>query len=167
MESWCEVCLSGFQLNEVTPFFDGNLMYGPNKAWTDAIRLFKDGLLEATNDSTDPSALDRDRYFPAINDIRLPFANPSPPRDHVLKPIRRFYSKNCVTYLLRPYLFLLYVTTEFDLNFVSNFCWYDLIAKPLTVQTHAGLGDWNDIWLQRQPPNHPWNFPTWNFCGAG
>ena len=90
--------MSGFQLNEVTPFFDGNLMYGPNKAWTDAIRLFKDGLLEATNDSTDPSALDRDRYFPAINDIRLPFANPSPPRDHVLKPIRRFYSKNCISY---------------------------------------------------------------------
>jgi len=83
------------QLNEVTPFFDGNLMYGPNKAWTDAIRLFRDGLLAATNDSTDPSDLDRDRYFPAINDIRLPFANPSPPRDHVLKPIRRFYSKTC------------------------------------------------------------------------
>ena len=81
------------QLNEVTPFFDGNLMYGPNKAWTDAIRLFKDGLLAATNDSTDPAAPDSDRYFPAINDIRLPFANPSPPRDHVLKPVRRFYSK--------------------------------------------------------------------------
>jgi len=88
MICWC------VQLNEVTPFFDGNLMYGPNKAWTDAIRLFKDGLLAATNDSTDPAALDRDRYFPAINDIRLPFANPSPPRDHVLKPIKRFYSKN-------------------------------------------------------------------------
>jgi len=81
-------------LNEVTPFFDGNLMYGPNKAWTDAIRLFKDGLLAATNDSTDPDAKDRDRNFPAINDIRLPFANPPPPRDHALKPINRFYSKN-------------------------------------------------------------------------
>jgi len=69
-------------------------MYGPNKAWTDAIRLFKDGLLASTNDSTDPAAVDADRYFPAINDIRLPFANPPPPRDHVLKPIRRFYSEN-------------------------------------------------------------------------
>ena len=87
-----------FQINEVTPFIDGNIMYGPNKAWADAIRSFKDGLLAATNDSTDPSDLDRDRYFPAINDIRLPFANPSPPRDHVLKPIRRFYSKTCNTF---------------------------------------------------------------------
>jgi len=82
------------QLNEVTPFFDGNLMYGPNKAWTDAIRLFKDGLLASTNDSMDPAAFDPDRNFPAINDIRLPFANPPPPRDHVLKPIKRFFSKN-------------------------------------------------------------------------
>jgi len=78
----------------VTPFFDGNLMYGPNKAWTDAIRLFKDGLLASTNDSTDPDAPDKDKHFPAINDIRLPFANPPPPRDHELKPINRFFSKN-------------------------------------------------------------------------
>jgi len=88
-----------FQLNEVTPFFDGNLMYGPNKAWSDTLRLFKDGLLAATNDSTDPSALDRDRYFPALNDIRLPFANPPPPRDHVLKPVKRFHSESIILLL--------------------------------------------------------------------
>ena len=46
----------------MTPFFDGNLMYGPNKAWTDAIRLFKDGLLAATNDSTDPAMTSVERF---------------------------------------------------------------------------------------------------------
>lgn len=78
-----------FQLNEISAFIDGTLMYGPNKAWTDALRSYKDGLLAATND-TDPS----EGYFPAYNEIRLPFANPPPPRDHFLKPIKRFFSKS-------------------------------------------------------------------------
>ena len=34
-----------FQINEISAFIDGTLMYGPNKAWTDAIRSFKDGRL--------------------------------------------------------------------------------------------------------------------------
>ena len=63
-------------------------MYGPNKAWADGLRSFKDGLLAALNDSN-PTA----KYFPATNDIRLPFANPPPPRNHYLKPVNRFFSK--------------------------------------------------------------------------
>ena len=77
-----------FQLNEISSFIDGTLVYGPNKAWADALRLFKDGLLAAAND-TDPN----EKHFPAYNDIRLPMANPPPPRDHYLKPIKRFFSK--------------------------------------------------------------------------
>ena len=83
----------------MSPYFDGSLIYGPNKAWTDAIRLFKDGLLASTNDSTDSDAPDKDKNFPALNDVQLPFANPPPPRDHVLKPVKRFFSKFYSVYL--------------------------------------------------------------------
>lgn len=63
-------------------------MYGPNKAWSDVLRLFKGGRMKSLQD-TDPSAMN----FPAVNIKRLPFANPPPPRDHYLKPVKRFYSK--------------------------------------------------------------------------
>lgn len=78
------------QLNEITPFIDGSLFYGPGKAWTDAIREFKRGYLKVR----DPSTYDNIKeQFPADNDIRLPFANPPPPADHYLKPVSRFYSR--------------------------------------------------------------------------
>lgn len=77
------------QLNEITPFIDGTLFYGPGKAWTDAIREFKHGYLKVR----DPSTYNHTRkQFPADNDIRLPFANPPPPADHYLKPVNRFFS---------------------------------------------------------------------------
>ncbi|XP_012942535.1 dual oxidase 2 [Aplysia californica] len=71
------------QLNEITPYIDGNLIYGAGKAVEDALREFKGGRLLAT---------DRDikKSFPVQNDIRLPFANPPSPRDHVLRPVNRF-----------------------------------------------------------------------------
>ena len=79
------------QLSEISPWIDGTLVYGPNKAWADTLRSFKDGLLAATNDSDpDPKA----RYFPAYNDIKLPMINPPTPRNHTLKPVKRFYSKS-------------------------------------------------------------------------
>ncbi|GFR66424.1 dual oxidase [Elysia marginata] len=71
------------QLNEITPYMDGTLVYGPGKAVEDAIRLFKDGLLKTTSQNIKES-------FPAENSIRLPYANPPSPRDHVLRPVSRF-----------------------------------------------------------------------------
>ena len=79
-----------FQLNEITPYIDGTLFYGPGKGWTDAIREFRHGYLKAK----DPSTLDNkfySRQYPADNDIRLPFANPPNPRDHKLNPVSRFF----------------------------------------------------------------------------
>ncbi|KAK3606293.1 hypothetical protein CHS0354_037969 [Potamilus streckersoni] len=78
------------QLNEITPYLDGGLFYGTAKAWTDAIREFKDGQLRGRLAALDPNADIRDS-FPALNTMRLPFANPPPPREHVLKPVRRFW----------------------------------------------------------------------------
>ncbi|XP_065176843.1 dual oxidase 1-like [Sycon ciliatum] len=70
------------QLNEATPWIDGGLFYGPNKAWADALRSFTNGTL-ACSDST--------CRFPAKNKVGLPFANPPPPADHVLKSSSRFF----------------------------------------------------------------------------
>ena len=79
------------QLNEITPYIDGTLMYGPGKAWTDAIRELSEthkGRLKGL----DPSVPVKDS-FPALNDLLLPFANPPPPREHNMKPVKRFWSE--------------------------------------------------------------------------
>ena len=73
------------QLNEISAYIDGTLFYGPNKAWADSLRSYHDGLLAATNDTDDTEG-----YYPAYNDIRLPMANPPPPADHYLKPVKRY-----------------------------------------------------------------------------
>jgi hypothetical protein len=68
-------------------------MYGPAKAWTDAIREFKGGRLLALNDAPFPIK----DSFPASNNIRLPFANPPNPRETTretrLLGVLRFWSK--------------------------------------------------------------------------
>lgn len=79
------------QINEITPYLDGQLMYGPAKAWTDAIREFKGGRLRALNDKPFPIQ----DSLPVANNIRLPFANPPNPRGTTretrLKGVRRFW----------------------------------------------------------------------------
>ncbi|KAH3843834.1 hypothetical protein DPMN_117365 [Dreissena polymorpha] len=73
-------------LNEITPFLDGQLIYGPAKAWTDAIREFKGGRLAAT--SPDNIMMS----FPLNNTARLPYANPPVVREHKLRPVSRFHA---------------------------------------------------------------------------
>ena len=63
------------QLNEITPWIDGNIMYGPGKAWADAIRSFEGGRL----------ADDGTGLYPPKNDIGLPFANPHVPVDNFFR----------------------------------------------------------------------------------
>lgn len=67
-------------------------MYGPARTWTDAIRKFRGGKLLVL----DPSKGVRDS-LPAINDVRLPFANPPNPRENTrerrLLPVARFWSE--------------------------------------------------------------------------
>ena len=76
------------QLNEITPWMDGGLVYGPVKAWTDAIRFFDNGELAAVDQKKSISD-----QFPIRNDIGLPLANPSPPANHSLYPVNRFWGK--------------------------------------------------------------------------
>ncbi|WAR00380.1 DUOX-like protein [Mya arenaria] len=74
------------QLNEITPFLDGQVIYGPNKAWTDAIRELKGGRLAAS--SPDNIMMS----FPPNNTARLPYSNPPVAREHKLKPVSRFHA---------------------------------------------------------------------------
>jgi len=72
------------QLNEISAYFDGSLMYGPHKAWADTLRSYVGGRLRATNDSDSQM-----KYFPALNDVRLPY----PTRDKRLRTLVRAVSR--------------------------------------------------------------------------
>ncbi|CAN7939038.1 unnamed protein product, partial [Ixodes hexagonus] len=69
------------QINEITPWIDGGLTYGTSKTWADTLRSFKCGKLASSHGG----------QFPVQNDIRLPMANPPPPRFHQLRPVSRFF----------------------------------------------------------------------------
>lgn len=88
------------QLNEITPWIDGGLVYGISKGWSDNLRtLNEDGKLLNWKDTSGGE-------FPVYNDIGMPMANPPPPsgpevlngqsREHLKKPrllnVRRFFS---------------------------------------------------------------------------
>lgn len=86
------------QLNEITPWLDGGLIYGTTKAWSDHLRLYKNGTLAPRG----LLATSHDGLFPDYNTLRLPMANPPPPfyhRDFVMKhetyKVERFFSKLC------------------------------------------------------------------------
>ena len=85
------------QLNEITPWMDGGLVYGPFKAWTDSIRRFEHGELASQGRNGDRSEEGQDsdisELFPYRNDIGLPLANPPPPANNSLFPVNRFWSK--------------------------------------------------------------------------
>ena len=66
-------------------------MYGPFKAWTDAIRSFSNGELAALNNSQNIA----DQYPKLNSDLGLPFANPPPPANNSeLYPVNRFWSES-------------------------------------------------------------------------
>ncbi|ESO87606.1 hypothetical protein LOTGIDRAFT_235056 [Lottia gigantea] len=114
------------QLNEITPYIDGGLMYGTSKAWTDTLRSFKNGELLAEGNEEDIKL-----SFPNQNDIRLPMANPPPPREHILKPVNRFYRLGNPRGNENPML----------LAFgVMWFRWHNVVARKLKLQHPT----WND-----------------------
>lgn len=69
-------------------------MYGIGKTWADALRQFEGGRMKSTRDDEATKEEFDNKDFPAVNDIRLPFANPPPPRDHYLKNVNRFFRKS-------------------------------------------------------------------------
>lgn len=84
------------QLNEITPFIDGGLMYGVTKQWSDRLRTYSNGTL----DPNGMLASSHDGLFPEYNTDRLPMANPPPPfyhgdwiKMHETAKVSRFFSK--------------------------------------------------------------------------
>ncbi|XP_068083975.1 dual oxidase 1-like [Anabrus simplex] len=65
------------QLNEITPWLDGGLVYGTTRTWADMLRRDEEGNLV-------PGGLlaSSGKNFPAMNTQRLPMANPPPPKYH-------------------------------------------------------------------------------------
>jgi len=86
------------QLNEITPWMDGGLVYGPFKAWADVLRGFVNGSLafhprpQFANGST-VNLTTFHLQVPPINDPGLPFINPPPPANHTLLEVNRFWSE--------------------------------------------------------------------------
>ncbi|XP_069693033.1 dual oxidase-like [Periplaneta americana] len=66
------------QLNEITPWLDGGLVYGTTKAWSDHLRLYSNGTLAPHG----LLATSHDGLYPDYNKARLPMANPPPPFYH-------------------------------------------------------------------------------------
>ncbi|KAI8507936.1 hypothetical protein Bbelb_141760 [Branchiostoma belcheri] len=116
------------QLNEITPFLDGGLMYGVTKAWADALSEDRPGRLMSCGDQGHADCGD---LYPAYNTLGLPFANPPPPRDHVLKPSYRFFKIGNPRGNENPFL----------LTFgILWFRWHNFLAG----QIHRQFPDWND-----------------------
>eukprot|EP00058_Branchiostoma_floridae_P020949 XP_002606439.1 hypothetical protein BRAFLDRAFT_67691 [Branchiostoma floridae] len=119
------------QLNEITPYLDGGLMYGVTKAWADALRLFSEdrpGRLISCGDQGHAECGD---LYPAYNTLGLPFANPPPPRDHILKPSYRFFKIGNPRGNENPFL----------LTFgILWFRWHNYLADRI----HAQFPDWHD-----------------------
>ena len=84
------------QLNEITPWLDGGLMYGVTKTWADTLRNLRNGRL-ASLDETDDFPMIAGS-LPIENTVGLPMANPPPPANNSLFPVNRFWSKSISLY---------------------------------------------------------------------
>lgn len=91
------------QLNEITPFIDGGLIYGTSKQWADQLRTYANGSL----DPNGKLAYSHGGLFPEYNHQRLPMANPPPPFKHAefvskheIYSVNRFFSKYKENYYL-------------------------------------------------------------------
>lgn len=86
------------QLNEITPWMDGGLVYGSFKAWADVLRTFINGTLayHPSPPFANGAQIREDDFanqVPPINDPGLPFINPPPPANHTLLEVNRFWSE--------------------------------------------------------------------------
>ncbi|XP_014476938.1 PREDICTED: dual oxidase 2-like isoform X2 [Dinoponera quadriceps] len=77
------------QLNEITPYLDGGLIYGTSKAWSDVLRTYANGTVHPAGElASSPSG-----SYPEYNSVRLPMANPPPPAHHQLYVSRHYTEK--------------------------------------------------------------------------
>ncbi|CAD6227223.1 GSCOCT00006031001.3-RA-CDS [Cotesia congregata] len=123
------------QLNEITPFLDGGLIYGTTKAWSNYLRMYSNGKL----DQNGLLAFSHGGKFPEYNTIRLPMANPPPPARHGLytnrhytEEVERFFKLGNPRGNENPFL----------LTFgIVWFRWHNVVAKELKKQNPNWSGE--------------------------
>nr|CAD7458660.1 unnamed protein product [Timema tahoe] len=154
------------QLNEITPWLDGGLVYGTTKTWADQLRRYKNG-------TTDPNGLlatTPDGLFPEINTAKLPMANPPPPFHHAdFKDLHEIHKVSRFNKLGNPRG----NENAFLLTFgVLWFRWHNHIARYLKSHTdwsgekifnearkwviashqHIVVNEWLPLWLGKELP---------------
>ncbi|XP_032685960.1 dual oxidase-like isoform X3 [Odontomachus brunneus] len=80
------------QLNEITPYLDGGLIYGTSKAWSNVLRTYANGTVQP--DGQLASSLSG--AYPELNTARLPMANPPAYHKKYVSP--RHYTEEVTRY---------------------------------------------------------------------
>ncbi|XP_038077765.1 dual oxidase 2-like isoform X2 [Patiria miniata] len=121
------------QLNEITPWIDGGLVYGTTKAWADALRSFEGGRLADNSGNVAGEG-----GFPEQNTLGLPMANVPPPAEainHKLRDAKRFFKLGNPRGNENPFL----------LTFgILWFRWHNYWADKIYNQTMDHRDEWND-----------------------
>ena len=154
-------------LNEVTPFVDLGNIYGPNKPWSDVLRLHKNGYLKVN-----------DKKFPPFNEIGLPMANPPPPlhyNSYLIENGKPFIRNNKKNFVLgnprgneNPGIWVLHTLWIREHNRmadqlkIQNPSWNDSQlfhrARQFTIALYQNIvfNEWLPIFLNRSNPLEPY-----------
>nr|XP_022914641.1 dual oxidase-like [Onthophagus taurus] len=165
------------QLNEITPFLDGGLMYGITKQWADQLRTYSDG----TIDKDGKLAYSHGGLFPEYNTQRLPLANPPPParhsifvQQHELDKVERFFKLgnprgNENTFLLtfgvlwfRWHNFLAQNIRNLQPNWSSDKVFNEARKWVIATQQHIVIDEWLPTWLNNPLPPYKGYNPSIN-----
>ncbi|XP_036145613.1 dual oxidase 2 [Monomorium pharaonis] len=150
------------QLNEITPFLDGGLIYGTSKAWSDVLRTNASGILQengqlATSDFP---------LYPDYNTVRLPMANPPPPIHHH-QYVSRHYTESVTRYFKlgnprgneNPFLltfgiiwfrwhnFVAFHIKRHNPNWSSDKIYNEARKWVIATQQHIVVNEWLPSWL--------------------
>ncbi|XP_076380631.1 dual oxidase 1 isoform X2 [Megalopta genalis] len=155
------------QLNEITPFLDGGLIYGTSKAWSNFLRTYSDG----TFDQNGLLASSYNNSYPAYNTEKLPMSNPPPPighddyiAQHYTEKVDRFFKLGNPRGNENPFLLTFGIIWFRWHNHISNYIksrqpnWsgekvYNEARKwVIATQQHIITNEWLPEWLGKELP---------------
>ncbi|XP_078052427.1 dual oxidase-like isoform X2 [Augochlora pura] len=155
------------QLNEITPFLDGGLIYGTSKAWSNFLRTYSNG----TFDQNGLLASCCKNLYPANNTEKLPMSNPPPPirhhdyiTRHYTEEVDRFFKLGNPRGNENPFLLTFGIIWFRWHNHISNYIrsrqsnWtgekiYNEARKwVIATQQHIITNEWLPEWLGKELP---------------
>ncbi|XP_012261755.2 dual oxidase-like isoform X2 [Athalia rosae] len=155
------------QLNEITPYLDGGLMYGTTKAWSDVLRTNEDGKI----DEDGKLATSLNGLFPIKNTVRLPMANPPPPLNHdnyttrhETEHVSRFFRLGNPRGNENPFLLTFGVLwfrwhnviamhlRKLHMEWTSDEIFYEARKWVIATQQHIVTNEWLKEWLGTELP---------------